>query len=105
MSNNTHTATEQTNEKKTTGRPVNPDSKRQQSIVSKKESSTNPIGRPVKQDSARQQKLKLREAMAARGETITKGRPKMTPEQKAQAKAIRDEKNKLYANTATVVAE
>jgi hypothetical protein len=80
-------------EDKVPGRPVNPESKRQQRINHLETLRANgelKLGRPVKGDSKRQQELAEKAARAASGEPVKKGRPKMSEEAKQAARNKRE---------------
>lgn len=75
------------------GRPVNPDSKRQKELATKADRGINgyiPLGRPVNKNSKRQIELALKAEKKANGTGGQKGRPKMTEQEKADAKAKRE---------------
>jgi len=63
------------------GRPINPESRRQQELKAKAERAKAnggvKRGRPIVADSVRQQKLAEKAARIAAGEVIKRGRPKM----------------------------
>jgi hypothetical protein len=75
------------------GRPVNPESarqKRERELSERRERGELTLGRPKVADSKRQQELALKAAKAAEGHQAAKGRPKMTDEQKAEARKKRE---------------
>jgi hypothetical protein len=76
------------------GRPVNPNSARQQKLKLMEAKKIGgvyiPLGRPVVEGSARQLRLKELAEKKAAGIVGERGRPKMTDEQKATAKAERE---------------
>lgn len=91
----TETAVETTNElPKMPGRPVNMNSKRQKELLAKEirrmtgGGGETRKGRPADPNSKRQQKLADRAAKKSAG-LLTPGRPKYTPEQKAEADRIK----------------
>ena len=88
----TPTVTVTEEDKKSLGRPVNPDSARQKRLATMKDKFKGgfpKLGRPAAPDSKRQQKLAEIKAKKASGETVKKGRPKMTEEEKVKARADR----------------
>jgi hypothetical protein len=91
----TITPTVEVTEPKKLGRPVNANSARQQKIAEMEQRKAQgggyvKLGRPAVPGSKRQEKLAAIEAKKASGAVIQRGRPKMTEEQKADAKAKRD---------------
>jgi hypothetical protein len=82
-----------TESKKALGRPADPNSARQQRLqkmADKHKGGFIRLGRPANPESKRQQQLAEIKAKKAAGVVGKKGRPKMSEEAKAEAKAKRD---------------
>lgn len=93
-----------TEEIKAPGRPTNPSSKRQQRIndlAARKAAGELKLGRPAVPNSKRAIAEEAKAARIAAGETIRRGRPVFTAEQKAAAAAA---KAPLVINVTPVIA-
>jgi len=76
------------------GRPVNPESKRQQQLAAKAAGATGKLGRPKVEGSINSIREAARAEKLAAGGEIKRGRPAYSAEEKAAAKAAKKAKTK-----------
>lgn len=96
--------------KKDLGRPVDPNSARQQKLAKQAERKLIygdyvPLGRQADPNSKRQQMLKEQKAKKEAGIIGQRGRPKMTDEQKAEWKAKRDAAKQAWLDRQASIAK
>ena len=93
MSSTTPIAVETVDNSKA-GRPVNPESKRQQQLAAKAAGTTGKLGRPKVEGSINSIRAEARAAKLAAGGEIKRGRPAYSAEEKAAVKAAKKSKIK-----------